>query len=208
MIQIRSLRDLKEVLIISILTIFVLFVGERLGLWEPGGDLDNLIYEAAESGDIEAVKQHLADGTDIELKCTGCGSTALGHAAKYGHNEIAELLIENGADVDAKDEDGSTPLHLAALMGRKEIAELLIENGADVNAKAMDGGTPLHYAATKEIAELLISKGADVNAKNEKGEAPLDWANDPNWPNDTAKTANLLRKHGGKTSEELKAEGK
>ena len=104
--QIRSLRDLKEVLIISILTIFVLFVGERLGLWEPGGDLDNLIYEAAESGDIEAVKQHLADETDISLKCTGCGGTALGHAAKHGHNEIAELLIENGADVNVENNYG------------------------------------------------------------------------------------------------------
>ncbi|MDP6307286.1 MAG: ankyrin repeat domain-containing protein, partial [Verrucomicrobiota bacterium] len=114
------------------------------------------LYEAAESGDIEAVKQHLADGTDIELKCTGCGSTALGHAAKYGHNEIAELLIENGADVDAKDEDGSTPLHLAALMGYKEIAELLIAKGADVNAKKDDGSwTSLHSAAMTGSNEIV-----------------------------------------------------
>ena len=161
------------------------------------------LYEAAESGDIEAVKQHLADGTDIELKCTGCGSTALGHAAKHGHNEIAELLIENGADVSAKSLKGLTPLHHAASEGHKEIAELLIAGGADVNAKTKSGTTPLHLAAWKGhkvIAELLIAKGANENAKADNGATPLDMA--------SGKTANLLRKHGGKTSAELKAEGK
>jgi ankyrin repeat protein len=66
----------------------------------------------------------------------------------------------------------------------------------------------LHAAASEgqnEIAELLITKGADVNAKNKpNGWTPLDWTG----INDDHATANLLRKHGGKTSEELKAEGK
>jgi hypothetical protein len=141
--QIRSLRDLKEVLIISILTIFVLFVGERLGLWEPGGDLDNFIYEAAESGDIEAVKQHLADETDIELKCTGCGGTALGHAAKHGHNEIAELLIENGADVNAKNDDDITPLDWAVDEDYPETAELLRKHGGKTSEELKAEGNPV-----------------------------------------------------------------
>jgi ankyrin repeat protein len=69
----------------------------------------------------------------------------------------------------------------------------------------------LHYAATrglKKIIELLIARGADVNTKIEvgdyKGQTPLDGAIQWNHP----ETATLLRKHGGKTAEELKAEGK
>jgi ankyrin repeat protein len=62
----------------------------------------------------------------------------------------------------------------------------------------------LHYASTKEIAELLIAKGADVNAKTKRGDTPLDWA----IKYKRTETADLLRKHGGKTGEELKAEGK
>jgi ankyrin repeat protein len=68
-----------------------------------------------------------------------------------------------------------------------------------VNAKNVDGHTPLHFAAMKghkEIAELLIATGTNVNAKNKASQTPLDWAD--------GETADLLRKHGGKTGEELK----
>jgi ankyrin repeat protein len=69
--------------------------------------------------------------------------------------------------------------------------------------KAVGGGTLLFIAAHeghREVAELLIAKGADVNEKNGSGETPLDWA--------VGEIAELLRKHGGKTGAELKAEGK
>ena len=56
----------------------------------------------------------------------------------------------------------------------------------------------------KEVVELLIDKGADVNAQTISGVTPLDWA----VMEDKSETADLLRKHGGKTAEELKAEGK
>ena len=86
-----------------------------------------------------------------------------------------------------------------------------LDAGVDVNAIGKYGRTPLHYAATRglqKIIELLIARGADVNTKIEvgdyKGQTPLDGAIQWNHP----ETADLLRKHGGKTAEELKAEGK
>ena len=78
---------------------------------------------------------------------------------------------------------------------------------ADVNVKDKRGYTPLHLAAyfgKKEIAELLIAADADVNVKSKRGLTPLDYAIRREKPEIT----DLLRKHGAKTSEELKAEGK
>jgi ankyrin repeat protein len=72
--------------------------------------------------------------------------------------------------------------------------------------RRVTGRTPFHLAAIaghKEIAELLIANGADVNAKNKGGRTPLDSA----IAFKHTETADLLRKHGGKTGEELKAEG-
>ena len=160
------------------------------------------IWNAIAVGSIEAVKQHLAAGAEVNAKDED-GYTPLYAVAGGGHKEIAVLLIAEGADVNAKDDSGWTPLHSAAIGGQKEIAELLIAKGADVNAKDEVESTPLHTAALnghKEVVELLIAKGADVNAKYEDGGTPLDEAD--------GETADLLRKHGGKTSEELKAEGK
>ena len=94
-------------------------------------------------------------------------------------------------------------MHFALFGGHVEIAELLIASGADANANTYITGTSLHWAAAerkKEIVELLIEKGADVNAKDQKGKTTLDTA--------YGQTADLLRKHGAKTSEELDAAGK
>ena len=95
------------------------------------------------------------------------------------------------------------------MYSRKEIVELLIAKGADVNTKGVDDNTPLHSAAKferKEIVELLIAKGADVNEKQKRYGSPtaLDLA--IKYKN--TKIADLLRKHGGKTKNELEAKSK
>ena len=137
---------------------------------------DISINTAVFAGDVEAVKQSLAAGADVNEKAT------LGRG---------------------------TPLHSAAIVGSGEIVELLIAAGADLNANynVAAGGTPLHMAAfggSKESAELLIAAGADVNFKDILGQTPLDRAIQQK----QTETADLLRKHGGKTGEELKAEEK
>ncbi len=164
------------------------------------------IHDAANEGDLAGVQAELDKGADVNAK-DNRERTPLHNAAVYGHNEIAELLIANGADVNAKDKDrfGSTPLSKAVIEGHNEIVELLIAAGADVNAKDVVGRTPLFYATDhKEIAELLIANGADVNATDNDGWSVLDMATRLGHP----ELADLLRKHGGKTSEELKTEGK
>ena len=129
---------------------------------------------------------------------------------------------QNGADVNVYHNDyGGTPLHMAVIFCHKEIVKLLLAEGGDVNAKDWKGGTPLHIAVGiprgelqelltpssldrldfRGIAKMLIVNGAHVNAKNVDEETPLDLAK-------RKETADLLRKHGGKTGEELKAEGK
>ena len=162
------------------------------------------IHNAAFSGNIETVKQHIAAGTDVNAM-NKYGSTPLYEAVTGGHKDIADLLISKGADVNAKEaKNRITALHWAAWRGRKEIAELLIAKGANLNTKNNDGRTPLHNAAWKghvEIAKLLIGKNADVNAKDVEGQTPLDWAEEEK----QKETAALLRKHGGKTGEELEA---
>ena len=97
-------------------------------------------------------------------------------------------------------------IHDAAHTGNIEAVKKHLASGANLNAKDSEGGTPLHHAAWnghKEVAELLIEKAADVNALGDNG-TPLDWAIFRKHP----ETVELLRKHGGKTGEELKAEGK
>ena len=187
---------------------------------------DISITTASWHGNIEVVKQHLAAGTDLNAKDMH-GNASLHHAAERGHKEIVELLIANDADVNVKEKN--TPIHKAAMNGHKDIAELLIANGADVNAKSFDnnqllrtmalgmypawaeknsaGLTPLHLVKTKEIAKLLITKGADVNAQNAVGNTPLNFAINGIF-GENKEIADLLRKHGAKTAEELKAEGK
>jgi 26S proteasome non-ATPase regulatory subunit 10 len=120
---------------------------------------DVSIHDAAEEGNIKAVKQHLAAGTDVDAKDMN-GETPLNWATYNGHKEIVELLIAAGADMNVKDHVwGYTPLHRAAFSGHKEIAELLIANGADVNATDKYGETPLGETQRYEIADLLRKHG-------------------------------------------------
>ena len=139
---------------------------------------DISIHEAAETGNIDVVKQHLAAGTDVNAKDED-GYTPLHFAVANDDKELAELLIAAGADMNAKtDMFEETPLHVAVVLGNKE------------------------------IVELLIAKGADVNSMNENGQTPLDLLSSVEPKGEIAKIVDLLRKHGAKTAKELKAEGK
>jgi cytohesin len=210
------------------------------------GGVTTLSFAVSE-GHKEIAELLIAKGVDVNTK-DDSGWTPLYYAAIGGHKEVVELLIAKDANVNAKCDGGMNPLHKAAAEGHKEIAELLIAKGADVNAKRYDGATPLDCAtwfSQSEIADLLrkhggkygtihvaarggdieavkefLATGTDVNVKDEWSRTPLDFANGETADllrkpggktdeelNDTA-IIDLLRKHGGKTKMELKAEGK
>jgi len=100
---------------------------------------------------------------------------ALHWAAENGLNEIAALLIEQGADADETDHFGNTALHLA--LNYPEMISLLLESGASVNAKNALGNTPLHLAVKdRRAVEALLAAGADVNARNGLDKTPLHYA--------------------------------
>src|SRR5690348_16191429 len=92
------------------------------------------------------------------------GFTALTGAVSQNHNEVAKILVENGANVNYSYEGGFTPLIHAAHAGNFELVKLLLEKGADPNAKNGEGKTPTAYAREKghdRVIELLKTHGAN-----------------------------------------------
>ncbi len=145
------------------------------------GSTTPVFYIAVGKGDKEIVRLLLSHGADPK---------SYPRALRYAKDlETAELLIENGADVNWQVENSSTPtvLHFFAATDNTGLAELVINHGADVNVKDRAGETPLHETAQEgciNAAKLLVSKGADINAKSGNNKTPLNYAVRPVWDGD------------------------
>ena len=142
---------------------------------------DAPVADAAERGDIEAVRTMLKRGADVNA-AQGDGMTALHWAVEGGHVEMAGMLIYAGAHLEAVTRIGNyTPLHLASRAGMARGVEALLDAGANPGATTTTGGaTALHFAAASGSADAvshLLDGGAYVNALDSaRGQTPLMFA--------------------------------
>jgi ankyrin repeat protein len=124
---------------------------------------------------MEMIKTLVAAGAEGKEKMDRIfDEAALLEAAGKGDMAIVRVLLDRGANVNAKGEYGVTVLIRGA--GHIDIVKLLLDRGADVNAKMDEGYTPLFYASNAEIVRLLVAKGADVNATADNNLTPLLYA--------------------------------
>lgn len=107
------------------------------------------------------------------------GATHLHAAARVGDLTAAEWLLDNGANMEARDRAGFTPLLLAVGEGRSGMVEFLTGRGANANAWAGIRISALHIAAGRgdiAAAEILLAAGAALNAKTNRGDTPANFA--------------------------------
>lgn len=118
------------------------------------------IHSAVVSGNLEAVKQHIESGTDINQKETMSASTPLMSAITFDKPKIVKVLINSNADLSVTNNDGSTALHTAAFFGRIEMVKMLLDAGADTTIKNNFGATPretvlAEFKEMKPMYEML-----------------------------------------------------
>lgn len=134
------------------------------------------VFRAIRNGDVSWLRAHVSSA-NVETR-DGRGATPLMHTAAFGNLQAMRLLIEKGADVNARNNADATALLWCAREPEK--ARLLIEKGADVNVQSRQGRTPLMVAALREgnsaIVALLLEKGADPKVKTRRGDTALHSA--------------------------------
>ena len=121
------------------------------------------IWDAASKGNLSVVKQAIANGMDVNMKDPKSGGTLLASTALMGHTEIVALLLEHGADINARSKDGGTALHAAAFLGRVETVKFLLDKGADTTLRHKMGGTAIDGAKLNWLLARGIIKTLKVD---------------------------------------------
>ena len=142
---------------------------------------DAPIADASMRNDAAQVRLLVANGAEVNA-AHGDGMTGLHWAAENGNPEIASILLESGANVEAVTRLGAyRPLHLAARRGNASVIQLLLDASADPETESATGGvTPLHFAAASGKAasvQALIDHGVELDARESIwGQTPLMFA--------------------------------
>ena len=131
------------------------------------GGFSQVVQDAAENGDLGCLQQVLQQhGVTMLSQRDVDGSTPAHLAAKHGHAECLQFLLQSSVDATSADDSGHTPLHLASQEGRQEVVELLLHSGApgDTTGTAKQR-TPLHLAASNghtEVCSVLLLQKANA----------------------------------------------
>ncbi|KYG81999.1 ankyrin repeat protein [Roseivirga ehrenbergii] len=128
------------------------------------------IHTAAISGDLEAIKQHIQAGSNLNEKEAFGGSSPLITAALFNKPEVVKALIEAKADINQVNNDGSTALHSAAYFCNTEVVEILLANNADKTIKNNFKQTALEsisgpFSEVKGIYEMFGKQLAPMGLK-------------------------------------------
>jgi len=139
------------------------------------------VFEATALGYVDRLRARLDEDPAAASARSADGFTALHLAAYFGKAEVARILLQAGADVNAEADNEMRvhPLHSAAAGRHLEVCRLLLAAGADVNARQAGGFTPLHAAAQNgdpELVELFLSARADPMAPTDDGDTPATTA--------------------------------
>ncbi|MDN5215077.1 ankyrin repeat domain-containing protein [Fulvivirgaceae bacterium BMA12] len=158
--KVNALKTLLNILLIAILLSACAKSGSDTKAKSVADKPKIDLQTAVISGDLEAVKKHIEAGTDINEKEPLGGSTPLISAATFGKIKIAKALIDAGADLSIKNNDGSTALHAAAFFCRVEIVQMLIDAKADKILRNNFGATPREsvmgpFAEIRPIYEMM-----------------------------------------------------
>ena len=111
--------------------------------------------------------------------CDSHDQTPLLWAVRGGHEAVVQLLLDKGADIEARDHSGRTALWMAAKHGHKAVVQLLLDKGANIEARNHSGQVALSSAAQhghEAVVQLLLEKGANIQARNHSGQTALLWA--------------------------------
>lgn len=194
------MKNVPKPLIVYIITLSALLLAVmKVNVYAtPYEDL----IEAIENGNLKAAQSALRNGADVnKVGRSDSFRTPLMIAATEGKENLAKLLVEYGADVNAIDVGGDTALMWAANDGHLNVVEFLVEHGANVNAAATGliyaGFTALIYASEKgyvNMVKYLIKHGANINAKNKNGDTALSIAE----KNGHTEVARILREAGAR----------
>ena len=149
------------------------------------------IHRAIYNNDLATVNELLKNTNlninsklDIRVAIDGWylgGASPLILASYLGYTNIVETLLNNNANIKAKDDvDGSMAIHMAAANGNNDIIKILLSKDETIiNEKDNKGNTPLHWASMKdkpETIKLLVENGADIESKDIDGWTPLHYA--------------------------------